>query len=169
MESNDFSELLVLRLSRQFELSDRYDGRTYDIVAQRTEEETKSLGQVQVEKKVMAVSFVDESMGASYVESEIEKIPESTLCAFRNISKGKSSIFIRVFVMEDIPFGLIQKVRSYSFFRSEQREHDYTAVAGIILVDNETHMLYSNKAASEFCNFFKIVNPVETRDEEDEA
>ena len=168
MESEDRIELYTRRLSREFNLSEDYEGRHYTMVAEKSGENEKALGKSELVKTVLLVSKVPENGSDDFVQSEIEKIPESALSGFRNISKNKTTFFTRVFLMKKIPFDLIQKARNFDFCRSEQGAFNYIVHAGIILVDLSSTMLYSSKAAAEFCKFFKIIVPVETKEGEGE-
>ena len=69
--------------------------------------------------------------------------------------------------MRDIPFDLIQTVRGYSFSKTERRIFDYVVHGGIIIVDSDNGMLYSNQAALKYCALFRYIRPVETKEEEE--
>ncbi|MBQ0040187.1 MAG: hypothetical protein KBS64_07170 [Treponema sp.] len=168
MEKAEYKELLLHRLSREYEIVGSWQGNEYDLVARKTSEESLSLGNNSVEKTIIAVSGLDEDCITQFVENEIEEIPQMLLSGFRDISKNKSTEFIRVFVMKNIPFDLIQKTRVYDFSRTEQRNFEYVAHAGVLLVDVQGGMIYCNSAAAEFSHLFKIITPVETIEEEED-
>lgn len=167
MESEERIELYKRRLSRDFILSEEYEGRRYTMVAEKSSEDAKALGKSELVKTVLLVSLVPEKDGPDFVQSEIEKIPQTALSGFRNISKNKTTFFTRVFLMEKIPFSLIQQTRNFDFSRSEQGAFNYIVHAGIILADLSGTMLYSNKTAADFCRYFKVIVPVETKEDED--
>ncbi|MCQ2240071.1 hypothetical protein [Treponema sp.] len=166
MEAEKLLELYRNRLSRDFILSEDYEGKRYVLVAEKSVEETKAFGTSELTRTVLILSQIPENSGADYVQSEIEKIPEAALSGFRNISKNKTTFFTRVFLMEKIPFDLIQKARNFDFSRTEQGAFNYIVHAGVMLVERSGSMIYSNKAASQFCNLFKVVTPVEVKDDE---
>ena len=70
--------------------------------------------------------------------------------------------------MENIPFDLIQTVRSYSFSRTENRQFKSYAEAGVILVDANNFAFYSNSTAASKYSYFRVINPVETADADEE-
>ena len=167
MEFIDYEELIERRISRDFVLDETssYEARKYDVVATRTKEEVMSFGENVLNREVMLVSF---NVTKDYVLDEIDSIPNILLSGFRSISKNKSSVLTRVFVMENIPFDLIQTVRSYSFSRTENRQFKSYVEAGVILVDANNFAFYSNSTAASKYSYFRVINPVETADADEE-
>ena len=74
MESEDRIELYTRRLSREFNLSEDYEGRHYTMVAEKSGENAKALGKSELVKTVLLVSKVPENGSDDFVQSEIEKI-----------------------------------------------------------------------------------------------
>ncbi|MCI5829122.1 MAG: hypothetical protein UHY90_04690 [Treponema sp.] len=164
MDKEELLKLFRSRLARDFILSDYYEGKKYTFVGQSSKEETKSFGLTELTKRIVLVSDY-EKMAAEKVKSAIEKLPVLALSGFRSIAKNKTTVLLRVFLMKQIPFELIQQVRSFSFEKSEQGAFNYLVNAGVILVDLSNNMLYSNFVAADFCHYFKIINPVEPKEE----
>lgn len=167
MELDEYRKLVEGRLEGEFEFLTSYEGSDYELVAVKNVEEQKSLGDNCLSRTVIAVSGLEEKCGGDFVRKEIECIPQILLSGFRDIKRSKTTEFIRVFVMADIPFDLIQAVRGYSFSKTERRNFDYVVHGGIIIVDSDNGMLYSNQAALPYCGLFRYVRPVETKEEEE--
>lgn len=165
MEFFDYRGILEIRFKRNFNLSQHYEGTSYDLVAENSAEETESFGRQMIFKKVILVSNVTEPEA---VEKELEKIPGILLSGFKSINKSRSFILIRVFCMKNIPFDLIQKVRNYSFSRSESGSFDSHAYAALLLVDMDSLMIYTNTPGAEYSSLFRIITPVETKEMEEE-
>lgn len=162
MELDEYKKLIESRLRRQYEISESgtYLAEEYDIAAEKNSEETTSFGENIATKEICLVSF---DCDADFIEAQIEKIPEIVLSGWRSISKNKSTILTRVFVMENVPFSLVQKLRSWSFEKSEHRQFKSYAEAGIIIVDENNFSLFANPAAAKNCQLFRVINnPVET-------
>lgn len=160
-ENSDYSELLKLRLGRSFDLADSYLGTKYDICATSSVCESISLGQNVEERKAVLVSF---GVSPEYVERELESLPQVALSGFRTISRDRSTTVVRAFVMETIPFELILRIRCFDFERSEHKQFWSRCSAGVILIDQNNFTIYSNKAGSAFCDYFKVINPVEPKE-----
>ena len=167
MELDEYKKLVVGRLEHDFEFLTAYEGTYYDLVAVKSVEEQKILGDNSISNTVIAVSGLDEKCDEAFVRNEIECIPTVLLSGFRDIKRSKTTEFIRIFVMRDIPFDLIQTVRGYSFSKTERRIFDYVVHGGIIIVDSDNGMLYSNQAALKYCALFRYIRPVETKEEEE--
>ncbi|WP_407400575.1 hypothetical protein [Treponema sp.] len=168
MELDERIELYKGRLSREsFILAEEYEGNRYDVVAEKSVDEAKAFGESELTRTLMLISKVPENTGAEYVQSEIDRIPMSALSGFRSISRDKTTFFIRVFLMDRIPFEIIQRTRDFDFSRSEQGAFNYIVHAGVVLVDNSSNMVYSNKTCAQFCSIFKVVTPVEIIGDED--
>ncbi len=163
-ENGDYSELLKLRLGRSFDLGDSYLGTRYDICATSSTCESLSLGQNVEERKVVLVSF---GVSPEYVERELESLPQVALSGFRTISRDRNTTVVRAFVMESIPFELILRIRCFDFEKSEHRQFWSRCSAGVVLIDQNNFTIYSNKAASAYSDYFRVINPVETLDDED--
>lgn len=166
MELEEYGRLIESRLKKNFDILSSYEGNEYDMVALKSEEVTKSLGNTCLNRTVFAISGLDASCDVSYCDSEIDSIPQILISGFRDIAKSKMTDFIRVFVMSNIPFEFIQKIRSYAFSKTERRNFDYAVNGGIILVDLESMMVYSSRSAAPYCNYFKVIKPVETKEDE---
>ena len=167
MELDEYKKLVEGRLEHDFEFLTAYEGTYYDLVAVKSVEEQKILGDNSISKTVIAVSGLDEKCDEAFVRNEIECIPTVLLSGFRDIKRSKTTEFIRIFVMRDIPFDLIQTVRGYLFSKTERRIFDYVVHGGIIIVDSDNGMLYSNQAALKYCALFRYIRPVETKEEEE--
>ena len=167
MEFIDYKELIERRISRDYVLDETssYEAKSYDLVATRTKEEVLSFGENVLNREVMLMSF---GVTRDFVLDEIDGIPNILLSGFRSISKNKNTVLTRVFVMEDIPFDLIQTVRSYSFSKTENRQFKSYVEAGVILVDANNFAFYSNSSAAAKYPYFRVINPVETADADEE-
>ena len=110
MDKEELLKLFRSRLARDFILSDYYEGKKYTFVGQSSKEETKSFGLTELTKRIVLVSDY-EKMAAEKVKSAIEKLPVLALSGFRSIAKNKTTVLLRVFLMKQIPFELIQQVR----------------------------------------------------------
>lgn len=166
MELEKRIEFYKNKLAQQFDILDNYEGIDYTIVAENLSKEVKKIGETELIRRLVLLSYVPENLGLDYVESQIEKIPSIALSGFRSISNSKTTFFYRVFLMEKVSFNLIQKIRDYDFSRVEQGQFNYIVHAGIIIVDTSSNMIYSNKIASKFSDTFRIITPVEVIEDE---
>lgn len=166
MELDEYKKLITGRLSRFYEIceSGTYLAEEYDIVAEKNLEETTAFGENIATKEIFLVSF---DCDEDFIEQQIERIPEIVLSGWRSISKNKSTILTRVFVMRNVPFALIKKLRSWTFEKSEQKQFKSYAGAGIIIVDENNFTLFASPAAAKNCQLLRVVNnPVETAEDE---
>ena len=93
-----------------------------------------------------------------FVKKEIDALPQIALSGFRNPVKDKTTTIVRVFVMDEIPFDLIQEVRTFKFSRSEFSPRRSYTEARVLLVDFSSGEVYANLAGEANAQEFKIRN-----------
>lgn len=165
MELDEYKKLISSRLRRVYEISEdgTYLAEEYDIAAEKKSEETTAFGENIATKEIVLISF---DCDADFIEDQIEKIPEIVLSGWRSISKNKSTILTRVFVMKNVPFSFVQRLRSWTFEKTEHRQFKSYAEAGIIIIDENNFTLFTSPAAAKNSQPFKVINnPVETVDD----
>ena len=155
MTQNKYKEFLTKQFSKNYAVGDFYLAKKYGLVAQHIQDEAFSHKNSAsfLNSIVYIVSF---DCDEQFVRKEIEALPQLALSGFRNSAKDKTSTIIRVFVMDDIPFGLIQEVRALQFSRSEFSPHRSYTEARVLLVNLPTGEIYANMAGEANIQEFKV-------------
>ena len=99
------------------------------------------------------VSFCNDE---NFVLSELQKLPEITLSGADGFSRNRRSVVLRVFVMQDVSFELVKKIRSFNFSRAKKIQFWSYAESQVVLVDLKNRCAYSNLAGEEKRKLFKF-------------
>ncbi|MBD5438334.1 MAG: hypothetical protein HDR37_07190 [Treponema sp.] len=157
MTQDEYKEFLAEQFSQDYSVGDFYLAKKYDLVAQSVQDEnfsSKGHGNF-LNSVVYIVSF---GCDKKFVKKEIDALPQIALSGFRNPVKDKTTTIVRVFVMDEIPFDLIQEVRAFKFSRSEFSPHRSYTEARVLLVDFSSGEVYANLAGEANAQEFKIRN-----------
>ncbi len=155
MTQDEYKEFLAKQFSRDYSVGDFYLAKKYDLVAQGVQDENFS-SQKRGAFLNSVVYIVSLKCDEKFVKKEIDALPQIALSGFRNPSKDKTTTIVRVFVMDEIPFDLIQKVRAFKFSRSEFSPRRSYTEARILLVDFSSDEIYANLAGEANVQEFKI-------------
>ena len=156
MTQEKYKEFLSEYFSKDYSVGDFYLAKKYDLVAQSVQDESFSRQNNTpfLNSVVYIVSF---ECDEQFVRKELEKLPEIALSGFRNSAKDKTSTIIRVFVMDEVSFGLIQEVRALKFSRSEFSPHRSYTEARVLLVNLPNGEIYANMAGEANVQEFKAM------------
>lgn len=155
MTQDEYKEFLKNQFSQDYSVGDFYLAKKYDLVAQNVQDENFS-GKNQGSFLNNFVYIVSFGCAEKFVKKEIDALPQIALSGFRNSGKDKTTTIVRVFVMDEIPFDLIQEVRAFKFSRSEFSPHRSYTEARILLVDFSNGEVYANFAGEANVQDFKI-------------
>ncbi len=155
MTQEEYKEFLTQEFSKNYSVGDFYLAKKYDLVAQSVQDENFSS-----ENRTLflnsVVYIVSLGCDEEFVRKEIDALPQNALSGFRNSAKDKTTTIVRVFVMNEIPFKLIQEVRAFKFSRSEFSPRRSYAEARILLVDFPSGEIYANFAGEANVQEFKV-------------
>lgn len=157
MTQDEYKEFLAEQFSQDYSVGDFYLAKKYDLVAQNVQDEnfsSKNRGSF-LNSVAYIVSF---GCDKKFVKKEIDALPQIALSGFRNPAKDKTTTIVRVFVMDEIPFNLIQEVRAFKFSRSEFSPRRSYTEARVLLVDFSSGEVYANLAGEANAQEFKIRN-----------
>lgn len=157
MTQDEYKEFLERQFSKNYSVGNFYLAKKYDLVAQSVQDENFS-GKKQGNFLNSVVYIVSFGCDKKFVRKEIDALPQIALSGFRNPAKDKTTTIVRVFVMNEIPFDLIQEVRAFKFSRSEFSPHRSYTEARILLVDFSSGEVYANLAGEANAQEFKIKN-----------
>lgn len=157
MTQDEYKEFLERQFSKNYSVGNFYLAKKYDLVAQSVQDENFS-GKKQGNFLNSVVYIVSFDCDKKFVRKEIDALPQIALSGFRNPAKDKTTTIVRVFVMDEIPFDLIQEVRAFKFSRSEFSPHRSYTEARILLVDFSSGEVYANLAGEANAQEFKIKN-----------
>lgn len=157
MTQDEYKEFLERQFSKNYSVGNFYLAKKYDLVAQSVQDENFS-GKKQGNFLNSVVYIVSFDCDKKFVRKEIDALPQIALSGFRNPAKDKTTTIVRVFVMNEIPFDLIQEVRAFKFSRSEFSPHRSYTEARILLVDFSSGEVYANLAGEANAQEFKIKN-----------
>lgn len=157
MTQDEYKEFLERQFSKNYSVGNFYLAKKYDLVAQSVQDENFS-GKKQGNFLNSIVYIVSFGCDKKFVRKEIDALPQIALSGFRNPAKDKTTTIVRVFVMDEIPFDLIQEVRAFKFSRSEFSPHRSYTEARILLVDFSSGEVYANLAGEANAQEFKIKN-----------
>lgn len=155
MTQDEYKEFLAEQFSRNYSVGDFYLAKKYDLVAQSVQDETFA-GKNRGSFLNSVVYIVSLGCDKQFVKKEIDALPQIALSGFRNSVKDKTTTVVRVFVMDEIPFDLIQEVRAFRFSQSEFSPHRSYTEARILLVDFSNGEVYANLAGETNVQEFKI-------------
>ncbi len=160
MDFKKYKELIHHRLAREYEFidSETLQGDEYDEVAERSYTESISFAHNIENREICVVSY---NCTEDFIRERIHKIPEYLLSGCRSILHDRSTILTCVFVMENIPFELIQYVKSFDFIKTEQKQHKSYMESRVILIEKNSWSSFTNKAASGHDRLFRVINPPE--------
>lgn len=146
MTFSSYKELLSSSLERNYEIeADAYYlGKKYDIVGFARDSEGR----------ISETCIVSLEAGDQFVKDELDSLPEIMISGLRSFSRNKESVFLRVFVMEDVPFELIREVRAYKFTKAVKGQFWGYAESQIVLVDVKSGQVYTNLAAEHKRSLF---------------
>ena len=157
MTQDEYKEFLERQFSQDYSVGNFYLAKKYDLVAQSVQDENFS-GKKHGNFLNSVVYIVSFDCDKNFVRKEIDTLPQIALSGFRNPAKDKTTTIVRVFVMDEIPFDLIQEVRAFKFSRSEfSPRRSYTEVR-VLLVDFLNNEIYANLAGEANVQEFKIRN-----------
>ncbi len=135
-----YKELLEKALSDRYDIGRFYLGEEYDIVGiSRTKDAFDTV-------EVCLVSF---GLDEDAIKKELDCLPEVALSGLRGFVRGKKSIVLRVFVLEDVTLDLVQTVRSYKYSRAVKGEFWGYSETQVIVVDIKNGAVYSNLAGKD--------------------
>lgn len=157
MTQDEYKEFLERQFSKNYSVGNFYLAKKYDLVAQSVQDENFS-GKKQGNFLNSVVYIVSFGCDKKFARKEIDALPQIALSGFRNPAKDKTTTIVRVFVMDEIPFDLIQEVRAFKFSRSEFSPHRSYTEARILLVDFSSGEVYANLAGEANAQEFKIKN-----------
>lgn len=155
MTQDEYKNFLTEKFSEEYSVGEFYLAKKYGLVAQNVQDESLSAQGSFINHKAYIVSF---KCNEKFVQKELDDIPNIALSGFRNSMKDKTTTIVRVFVMDEVPFSLIQEVRSFKFSRSELTPHRSYSEARIIIVDFPNNDFYANLAGEENVQDFKMQN-----------
>lgn len=146
MTFSRYRELLAASLEQSYgiEADAYYLGKKYDIVGFSKDSEGRTA----------EICIVSVGADVQFVRDELDSLPEIMLSGLRSFSRDKESVFLRVFVMEDVPFELIREVRAYKFTKAVKGQFWGYAESQIVLVDVKSGQVYTNLAAEHKRNLF---------------
>lgn len=148
MNFQNYKELLFSSLSQTYRLGSFYLGEEYDIAGTFS----KDAGGFE-QKEACLVSFCSDE---NFILSELQRLPEITLSGADGFSRNRRSVVLRVFVVQDAPFELVKKIRSFSFSRAKKGQFWSYAESQVVLVDLNNRCAYSNMAGEEKRKMFKF-------------
>lgn len=155
MTQDEYKIFLTEQFSQNYSVGNFYLAKKYDLVAQSVNDETFS-GNRRGSFLNSVVYIISFGCNKKFVEKEIDALPEIALSGFRNSVKDKTTTIVRVFVMDEISFDLIQEVRAFKFSRSEFSPHRSYTEARILLVNFSDGEVYANLAGEANVQEFKI-------------
>ncbi len=155
MTQEEYKEFLAEQFSKNYSVGDFYLAKKYSLVAQSVQDENFS-NKKRTSFLNSVVYLVSLDCDEKFVKKEIDALPQIALSGFRNSAKDKTTTIVRVFVMDEIPFDLIQEVRLFKFSRSEFSPHRSYTEARILLVDFPNGEIYANLAGEENVQEFKV-------------